>query len=348
VLTHGSARPGILRAMFPRLLTWMLACAFLAAQGSAEASQTAPSTATDVPISEYVRRVFEDRAGNLWLGTNGEGVARFDGTQLTWFDGRNGFAGRAIRGIAETPDGAVWVASDAGVGRYLGGTWANFTTANGLAADDTWSLFGDRTGTIWVGTVKGVCRLVGAKFELFPLPVVVATPESRFDPRVVWRMCQDRDGVLWFATDGNGVHAFDGKAITSLTVNDGLPANNLRAVFIDSKARMWFGCDGNGLACRDGTTWRHFTQKDGLANDRVFELGEDAAGHLWISTLGAGLTRWDGTRCTTFGAADGLTKSHVQSILSARDGRLWIGCSGGLFRRDGERFVHVGRAGPWR
>lgn len=28
-------------------------------------------------------------------------------------------------------------------------------------------------------------------------------------------------------------------------------------------------------------------------------------------------------------------------------GRLWCGFSGGLFRLDGERFVHVPREGPW-
>ena len=35
-------------------------------------------------ISMYIREVYQDRAGDMWFGTNGDGVARWDGDALTF------------------------------------------------------------------------------------------------------------------------------------------------------------------------------------------------------------------------------------------------------------------------
>ena len=95
---------------------------------------------------------------------------------------------------------------------------------------------------------------------------------------------------------------------------------------------------------------------------------EDRAGNMWFSTLGAGACRYDGQTFTAFGEDRGLSindlpcpcggvwkyrnfhgpnGAHVQEFFQDRDGILWFGCSGGLFRLDGERMVNVTRDGPW-
>ncbi|MBX2981523.1 MAG: hypothetical protein KF843_02525 [Flavobacteriales bacterium] len=44
-------------------------------------------------ISEYIRRMFQDREGNIWFGTNGDGVCRYDGRSLVYY-----LAGTTVRG----------------------------------------------------------------------------------------------------------------------------------------------------------------------------------------------------------------------------------------------------------
>lgn len=320
-------------------------------------------------ISDYVREVFEDREGNLWFGTNGEGVCRYDGESLAYFSVKEGFGGIAVRGIVQDADGALWFATDGGVTRYAAGAFTNFTKANGLADDSVWSMMLDRSGTIWVGTHEGVCRFDGASFVPFPLPrVEIDEPESRFSPRVVFAMIQDREGNLWFGTDGEGAHRYDGASFTSYTTKHGIGGNMVRSIREDRHGRIWIGSDGGGVTCIDGTTRRTYTAKDGLSNDRIYEILEDRAGNLWFSTLGAGACRWDGTTFTAVGDEQGLSindlpcpcgsgsryrkchgpnGAHVQEFLEDRAGILWVGCSGGLFRRDGARFVNVTRDGPW-
>ncbi len=317
--------------------------------------QSLPSP--DEQISEYVREVFQDREGTYWFGTNGEGLGRYDGKSLTYISLAAGLGGSAIRGIDQDESGDLWFATNAGVSRYASGSFTNYTVADGLSDDQVWSLLVDSTGTIWVGTQSGVCRFDGTGFDPFPLPrIEVENPASRFSPAVVFALFEDPDGHVWFGTDGEGAHRYDGSSITSYTTADGLAANQVRSIRGDRQGRIWLGTNGGGVSCYDGKTFRNFTQADGLANDRVYEILEDRMGSLWFSTLGAGVTRYDGTSFTSFGTDQGLVNLHpqsepgnihVQEFFEDAAGALWLGCSGGLFRRDGERFINITRGGPW-
>ena len=321
-------------------------------------------------ISAFVREIFQDRSGDFWFGTNGDGICRHDGESLTFFGPDEGFGGSAVRGILEDGHGDLWFATDGGVSHHHeSGFFTNYTVADGLSDRSVWSLMRDRTGTIWAGTQKGVCRFDGTAFVPFPLPrIEVEEPSSRFTPKVVFAMHEDRNGDLWFGTDGEGVHRYDGATFTSFTTGDGLAGDRVRSIEVDRRGRIWIGTDGGGVSRFDGTSFQNFTRKDGLENDRVYEIVEDRAGNLWFSTLGAGVCRYDGTTFTAFGVDHGLTinplpcpcgsgsmysrchgpnGAHVQEIFQDRDGVLWFGCSGGLFRLDGERFLNVTRGGPW-
>jgi ligand-binding sensor domain-containing protein len=339
----------------------LLICACFPVVSSAQHSTTAPYQAAPISphvaapqISEYVREVFQDRDGDYWFGTNGDGVCRYDGTSLTYFSVEEGFGGRAVRGILQDEGGAMWFATNGGVSRYESGIFTNYTVANGLSDNSVWSMMLDKSGTIWVGTHGGVCRFDGESFAPFPLPrVEVEDPTSRFTPKVVFAMFEDQAGNLWFGTDGEGAHKYDGKSFTSYTTKDGLAGNLVRSIRGDRRGRIWIGTDGGGVSRFDGSVFRTFTTKDGLSNDRIFEILEDSAGNMWFSTLGAGACRYDGKSFTAFREDQSLiindrpARGHVQEFFEDRDGILWLGCSGGLFRFDGTSFINVTRNGPW-
>lgn len=333
----------------------------------AELPLIVPMTGTDprqsLQISDYVREVFQDRDGVLWFGTNGDGVCRYDAKSLplpplSYLSVEQGFGGQAVRGIVQHPDGAIWFATDGGVSRFEDGKFTNYTEDHGLSDNQVWSLMCDSAGTIWAGTHGGVCRFDGESFVPFPLPrVEIENPESRFSPLVSFAIFEDPTGNIWFGTDGEGVHRYDGESFTSYTMKEGLAGNVVRCIEGDRHGGIWIGTNGGGASRYDGQKFRTFTSRDGLSNDRVYEILEDSRGDLWFSTLGAGICRYDGTSFTAFGVDQGLknlhplagnpANIHVQEFFEDSDGILWLGCSGGLFRMDGESFIHVTRNGPW-
>lgn len=303
----------------------------------------------DGQIFAYVRKVFQSRDGHLWFGGNDGGVGRFDGKALTFYGPREGLAGRAVRGIVQDDAGAVWIASDGGVSKYQQGAFTTFTLGDGAPGNEAWCLFLDKSGTLWVGALAGVRRFDGEAFVPFALPQAKAPiPRSLVGPAVVLDMTQDQRGDIWFATDGAGLYKYDGKSFVNHTTADGLESNQILCVHADRRGRLWAGTEGGGVTRIDGATVRTYSTKDGLGNDRVWDILEDRRGDMWFATLGAGVTRFDGTRFAVFGPTHGLTAGHVQHLLEDRDGTLWLGCSGGLFRREGERFVNVTRHGPWK
>ena len=299
-------------------------------------------------ISQYVRRLFQSRDGSIWMGTNDDGAVRFDGLTLTDLSVPQGLAGAAVRGFVEDGDGSIWIATDGGVSRLREGSITSFTTAEGLSDNDCWSILRDRRGTLWVGTRGGACRMEGGRFVPNPLPrAEVAVPSSRFTPTLVWAMAEDAGGDLWFATDGEGVRRLHDGGITTYTSRDGLAGDNVISLAADRAGGMWMGAWEGGASRWDGRGFRTLTNADGLKSGPVWTILEDREGGIWLSVLGEGAGRFDGTRITWFGPAQGLEPRHVQSLLEDRAGRIWAGCSGGLYRREGARFINVTRDGPW-
>lgn len=89
----------------------------------------------------------------------------------------------------------------------------------------------------------------------------------------------------------------------------------------------------------------------GLAGNDIYTLYADRAGNVWIGASGLGVYRYDGEAFTLISATDRPDLNGgfgLQALAEDRSGVLWFGFSGGLFRVADQRFVHVGRTGPWR
>lgn len=70
----------------------------------------------------------------------------------------------------------------------------------------------------------------------------------------------------------------------NLTVNEGLPSNQIYFVIEDSKGFIWIGTS-NGVCRWDSKNFEYFTIKDGLPNNEVLSIFEDSKGRIWFSTF---------------------------------------------------------------
>ena len=66
-------------------------------------------------IGEYVTSIFEDSKGNLWFGTNGNGIARYDGEKLKYFTTMDGLPSERVTGITEDSNGIFWLHTGEGL-----------------------------------------------------------------------------------------------------------------------------------------------------------------------------------------------------------------------------------------
>ena len=152
----------------------------------------------------------------------------------------------------------------------------------------------------------------------------------------VTTIAQDRQGYLWFGTDGWGVSRYDGIRLQTFTMDEGLPDNRVDAILEDQDGRLWV-LTAQGACRYDGTRFQRMTirRQDDDAGLWEGALARDSAGSVWIGT-GEGVRQYEGTRLTV---KDGLTHNRINAIVQDRTGALWIGTNGGLSRYADGRLI---------
>lgn len=107
----------------------------------------------------YVFCVTVDADNQVWAGTWGGGVSRFDGNKWTNYTSRDGLAGNIVLSMAQAPDGAMWFGTSNGVSRFDGKKWQTLTRRDGLFGDSVYAVAVTPSGEVWVGTKRGVARI---------------------------------------------------------------------------------------------------------------------------------------------------------------------------------------------
>lgn len=290
--------------------------------------------------SDNVHCIMQDKAGNLWFGTTGEGVYKYDGKSFSQFISINGLNSNTVHCILEDKDGKIWIGTSAGVCLYDGKTFSEiqiplpgYMPPNKYNnRHDVFSIMQNRSGKLWFATIDGVYIYDGKSFT----PFIVNEGAGGFmsSNNNVERILEDNAGNVWFGGRVNeGVFRYDGKSLTNLKVNGkdwAYPA------LLEKNGNIWFN-NWNGAYRYDG---KSFNKKDGLSNGPVTKIIEDKDGNLWFGGAGRGICRYDGKTFTCFTSKDGLINNDVWSILEDRDGNLWVGTRNtGLYRYDGKSFI---------
>lgn len=298
----------------------------------------------------------QDKKGNLWFGTTGEGVYYYDGKEFTQFTVKDGLSDNKVWSILEDKSGIIWFGTNAGICRYDGKvitavpitTNSFYTPAGGIAAANTvGSIMEGKNGKLWFGTKAGVFCYDGKVFTPFLNSKV--QNKSNLTLKDVQCMLEDKGGNIWF---GSGPMAFEGIARYDGTALENFRPENetwIRNIIQDKDGSILFATRHYGVCSYDGKDFKFITDSKGMAKQSMMAMLEDKKGNLWFAsdygkelndTVG-GAWRYDGHAFTKFSTKDGLTNNAVFLILEDKDGNIWLGTRNiGLYRYDGKSIVN--------
>ncbi|MBK8586101.1 MAG: hypothetical protein IPN88_12040 [Bacteroidetes bacterium] len=299
-------------------------------------------------VREFVRTMYQDKKGNYWFGTNGNGIIRYDGQTLQKISIEGLRPLKVVYEIVEDKVGNVWFATSTGLVKFDGEKFATYSTEVGLQKEEIFSICIDKKGLIWVSNGEGVSHFDGKKFTPFILPETkVENPKPMLSDKLVFQFLEDKNGTMWFVTDGNGIFKYSNGEFTHLTTKNGLTDNNVFDILEDKQGNIWIGTFNGGVSKYDGKTYTNFT-KDGIIEGlETYNFCEDSKGNIWFTAEGYGVYRFDGTNFTQFTTKDGLTTNVVQSILEDNKGQLWFGTWQGISIYDGQKFMNAKDKEPW-
>jgi len=122
-------------------------------------------------VREFVRTMYQDKNGNYWFGTNGDGFIRYDGHTLEKMTIADVSPHFRVLEIVEDKTGHIWFGTSEGLIKYDGEKFKRFSRKKGLPGDDEeiWGLTIAKNGLIWIGSIGGVSQFDGEKFIPFSL-----------------------------------------------------------------------------------------------------------------------------------------------------------------------------------
>jgi signal transduction histidine kinase/ligand-binding sensor domain-containing protein len=116
------------------------------------------------PDGTIVYVLLLDREERLWCGTDGLGLAVFDGKTLTRYTRDDGLAGNRVLALAQDSLGCIWIGTSSGLSVFDGKSFRTFTHHEGFGEIGLHGLLADRDGFMWVSNFPGISKLQPMKF----------------------------------------------------------------------------------------------------------------------------------------------------------------------------------------
>jgi signal transduction histidine kinase/ligand-binding sensor domain-containing protein len=289
---------------------------------------------------------------------------------LPWQSERDGLPNNTIFGLAQTPDGYLWLGTPSGLVRFDGLNFLDFSPTNFVASPNRGilAMLTARDGALWLAMDRGaVVRLNAGSARAFVDDLPKTIPNL---------LAQDADGGTWIAYHGGDVYRIKADKVAACTVQEGLPDGpDICALASDNQGRIWFAKAGRfGIfrqgafqtlgqfapqparlaAARAGGVWLcaglrlHKIEPGGHLQDLgefqpqrsnaiANALLEDQEGAVWIGTSFGGLFRYDRSGFEEIPT----THQDIRSLAEDRDGNLWVGTFGGGLNRVRRRAISL-------
>jgi ligand-binding sensor domain-containing protein len=307
----------------------------------------------------------QDKAGNLWFGTNGEGLFRYDGKTFTKFTEKDGLDHHLIYSLMQDETGNIWVGTKTGLCRYNGKTFTKvlLTTRdenNMLTAikdsktkalfNGVWSMMSDKKGTIWFGADDGVYCYDGSKpaagelngevrgFTCFLDNPNIVNKDS-LHLKSIFSFLEDKKGNILFASCiGEGLMRFDGKTLQRISPKGYARTESLVE---DKDGTIWFSSIGKGICKYDGKTISTSLFFEKKTDTCLYLILKDKQERLWFSEPSnkMALRYYNGNEIISFEEKAKLPNKNLHPILEDKSGNIWFASRGmGLYKWDGKSF----------
>ncbi|MBK5280235.1 MAG: hypothetical protein JJE09_15355, partial [Bacteroidia bacterium] len=314
--------------------------------------------------------MYADRVGNVWVGTWGGGMAKYDGRSFTLYSTAQGLNSDAVGAFLEDSNGNYWFGTYKGLCKFDGKYLTTFPKIPELSQVKVNRLMEGKNGNIWMGTSNGVLKYDGKTVTKY-------TTDQGLGENVVWGIHEDEEGNIWFnfsvgysLYDGSsfanyatpkvpfwrastqqsvqnyffskgGLYKNDGINLTHLGLINGLNGSGIYANMEDQSGNLWIGSNGGGIAKSNGQLFPSIRVADGLSSESIRSMLTDRSGNIWIGTWQGGVNKYDGQSISHYTKSQGLCSNAITAMCEDKNGNLWFGSRAyGIDKFDGNSFTN--------
>lgn len=273
------------------------------------------------------RALFQNSAGNFWIGSNDEGLTRVssDGLNAKTFTTKDGLPNNSIRDICEDSAGNIWVGTSGGIA-YITSEDTILRPAGLESYGDEQALVVnmccDSSGRIWVVSAKtnGIYYCTDFNFVRFDGISSVEDP-------LVSAVFQDSDGALWFGVAPYYVVKIHNNTETLFDLHsEEQSAVFVNSIFQDKDGNIWMGLD-KGIAFFKDAVLDKKSVEYKFSDSSINEIIQDREGNIWLASDRKGIEKFSYSKFKTV-----PLDTTVNAIAEdSESGLVWMGTDNGLY-----------------
>lgn len=316
-----------------------------------------------LPQSQAHAIIF-DNDQYAWIGTQGGGLCRYDGTEFLYFTKNDSLLSNRIADL-ELINDQIYVCQKGGVtkvdpkGKILANYRSDDPSVNFVdvvhfqneilfASDQgVWkihenrliqtetnillnnkmcnSFFVDQDSLLWVCTNSGILNYYDPDKK-------VNKSRGLKDDQINVVIKYQNYWVI--GTHGRGIQIYDPykekKLIDNPKILSELDDKIILTLFLGANDEVWIGTMNNGVYVYDMNegTLRQYDAANGMSNNQVRVVVADRWENIWIGTGGGGVSVFQNSPFMEYNTATGLNSNYVFTVINANGNNLWAGTEG--------------------
>jgi ligand-binding sensor domain-containing protein/signal transduction histidine kinase len=213
--------------------------------------------------SNRIKSFNVDDKGNLWIGTENDGINLFDReNQRFWHYRKDDYDPKSLNN------------------------------------ESIEAIYHDKTGNLWVCTFTGGLNIAIKNRDAISSYQTLPGAPFSLSHSTVTCFLEDHLGQIWLGTDGGGLNLFDKQTNRFLHFNkdnSNLSSNAILCIIEDSNNQIWIGTWGGGLIHFDSKTksFKSFIPgNSGIQDNSIYAIAEGENNDLWLGSFEHGLIRY--------------------------------------------------------
>ena len=225
-----------------------------------------------------------DRDGNLWVGTENNGLYRIHSDTVDHFALADGLSSNQVRNLYEDQEGTIWATTSNGLDSFQEPRVTTYTATEGLGADNAVSVIVSHDGTVWVAN--------NGSLDSIRNGIVLSVEKNDGLPgNQVTSLLEDREKHLWVGVD-DGLYIYENRYFRPIPGPDRTPLGMVVGITEDVDGNIWAECASKPsklVRIRDLKVQEEFSDSQVPAGH---SLAADPSGGIWVGTRDGKLVRF--------------------------------------------------------
>ncbi|CAG0990791.1 hypothetical protein FLAV_02295 [Flavobacteriales bacterium] len=268
---------------------------------------------------------YEDGNKNIWVCTMGTGLTKITKKEIIQYNSNTSTISDLVFSIGEI-DGKIWAFTNKGVFELNEKNEFVFKTIDKSKMNFPVYCAIKDENTYWLGTYSGIFKYKGETFTNI-------TTQNGLIDNDIFKILEDREGNIWFASKNNGVSKLSSERFVSLNKKQ-LNVDEITSVYKTSTGKLMIS-SAIGLIIKSENRIDIFNEKSKQSENKVQDVNyayEIDSNHYIVGTDAEGLFYFNLEKKTfsQIPTMGGKSYQMIYHIYKDRDGVIWICSKNGL------------------